>query len=162
MLSYDYIYSGRLSPAELLFEGCLAAPGHGRGPRGLIETFTSRREGDAMIKVQIIAHSIETTFKAFYAWRERQKSSGVEGLPGWALFLLVSLTGLASSTLFLSLAALLPQFEALVNCWSIMPSKIKVGTLLLTISVLAWAYVAFRFSLLFTVYRRECVRRLEM
>ncbi len=114
-----------------------------------------------MIKVQKIAHSIETTFKVFCAWRERQKSSGVEGLPGWALFLLVSLTGLASSTLFLSLAALLPQLEALANCWSIMPLKIKVGTILLMIGVSGWTYAAFQLSLLFTVYRRECVRRIE-
>lgn len=114
-----------------------------------------------MAKLLAISHMTMKLFNSFYEWRERQKSSGISGLPGWALFLFVSFTGLASSTMFLSVAALLPQFKALADCWSIMPLKIKTGTILLTISVLAWVYVAFQFSVLFTIYRREYVRRIE-
>jgi hypothetical protein len=114
-----------------------------------------------MAKLRALLHTIVKPFNSFYEWRERQKSSGITGLPGWALFSFVSLTGLASSTMFLSLAALLPQFVAITNCWSIMPLKIKIGTVLLTISVLAWVYVAFQFSVLFTIYRREYARRIE-
>jgi hypothetical protein len=112
-------------------------------------------------KLRALLHTIVKPFNSFYEWRERQKSSGIAGLPGWALFLFVSLTGLASSTMFLSLAALLPQFKALADCWSTMPLKIKAGTVLLTISVLAWVYVAFQFGVMFTIYRREYVRRID-
>jgi hypothetical protein len=114
-----------------------------------------------MAKLRALLHTIVKPFNLSYEWRERQKSSRISGLPGWALFLFASLTGLASSTMFLSLAALLPQFKALADCWSIMPLKIKTGTVLFTISVLAWVYVAFQFSVMFTIYRREYVRRIE-
>jgi hypothetical protein len=114
-----------------------------------------------MQEIQKLICKVQAVAASLYDWRERQKAAGIAELPGWALFLFVSLTGLASSTMFLSLAALVPQFNAIANFWGMMPLKIRIGTVLLVISVLAWTYVAFQFSVLFTIYRQEYVRRLQ-
>ncbi len=114
-----------------------------------------------MLRFKKLLGGIRKAVGEFRGWRETQKARSIASRSDGTVFLFAAGTGLISAISVLSVKELLPQYEKRINFWPIMPFKIRVATLLVTVALLAWSGIGFSFGLLCAFYSKEFIRRLE-
>jgi len=114
-----------------------------------------------MFKFKQKLDGIRLTAGKLRKWFEDQRSRRIASRSDGVVFLFAAITALVSSVVALCIKNVFPQYEKILEFWPIMPLRMRVVTLLITVALLAWSGIGFSFGLLCGFYSKEFIRRLE-
>lgn len=115
-----------------------------------------------MSKAKRIARTVTKAFNGICARLNRHNSRGIAGISDNVLLIITASTALVSAASSLFSRDLLSQYIAIFKYWRIMPTNIRIETLLFLPDVAAWSVIALGFFLMCKVYTRECMGRFEV